>query len=224
MYEYMDTQCVFIPIGLHCTAPWGVMKAGLRVKAYPFDWIWSPASATSKTLSLLVTQGADAAARYMTTGFEYYDFKGKGTFEHAVPAHTTRYQMNRQTGVGVCHNTINTEYIYKLKVRFGRFLDDVAAADTPVLIYGDTINSEWNYYLDGVCLDDTDVPAHLAAIHDLVRPLNRNLRILYFCRPDRRHTHIPQITYIPHDGPFGVENMIARYLGREYGSPTSQQP
>ena len=35
-----------IPLGLHCSGPEGVKRAGFRKYSYPFDWLWTPSKTT----------------------------------------------------------------------------------------------------------------------------------------------------------------------------------
>lgn len=202
------TKC-FIPIGLHCTATWGVRDAGLRTKSYAFDYIWCPAVATYEVLKRLITENVDAAIKYMVTGYEYYDFHGKGIY--TLTNKVSGNQMNKHTGIGVTHFTINQEYGEKLKIRFQRIIDDIKTTDKPYLIYADAASEEFNYTLDGVPYDH-NVTEYLDKIYQLLLPLNANLHVLYFCQKERYNDSYTYITHIPHKYAFYVEKMVCEYL------------
>lgn len=185
----------FIPLGLQCSAPDGIAKANAREHSYPFDWLWTPSKAAYAILSLLVSDGIDAAVEYMTTGYSYYRYLGCERYL-SVDC-TSECQMNSASGLGCTHFTINDEFKTKLKRRFERLLRDITSGDRVVFIYADAASPDMNYHLDDVeyGLDATE---HLLKIYDLIRPLNSRIEVLYFCWNERKGAS-GVIEYVPFD-------------------------
>lgn len=205
------TSRVFIPIGLNCPVPWGIRDAGLRVKSYPFDYNWVPASAAYEVLRRLIHDTTESAVEYMTTGYTYYDFLGFGTYVSSKNKVTTCL-MNKITGIGITHFKVNDEYKQKLKVRCQRLITDVTESENPILIYADTVTEGMNYSLDGVFYDH-DVYESLLKIYDLIIALNKNTKIYYFCRPNR-YRDCDKILHIS-NRECQVDKVICEYLTQE---------
>lgn len=105
--------------------------------------------------------------------------------------------MNKKSGLGITHFTINDEYKSKLKVRFERLLNDLKSGESIYLIYADASNSDLNYYLDDIEYG-VDASEYLEKIYDLLYPLYPNIHILYFCWNQRKMTNTDKIKYIPY--------------------------
>lgn len=200
-----------IPLGLQCSVPDGISRAHLREYSYPFDWLWSPSKTTYNVLNILITEGSDKAVDYMTTGYTYYVYQFN---EHYLSVDAvTESQMNKDTGLGVTHFTINEEYKIKLKKRLERMLNDIKSDDKIVFVYADACNSYLNYHLDEVeyGVDGTE---YLLKIHDLVAPLNKEIKIVYFCWQERKKEN-GVIEYVPYDFKnnwYEVSDVIKNYL------------
>jgi Putative papain-like cysteine peptidase (DUF1796) len=171
-----------IPLGLHCSGPEGINRAGFREYSYPFDWLWTPSKTTLQILEVLFFEGVENAVIYMTTGFTYYDYFG---WERFVSVNkVTKNQMNKNTGLGVTNFTINDEYKEKLRTRLTRLRTDIYSQQPIVFIYADAAHPDLNYHLDNVDYagDATD---YLLKIRDIILPVNKNIRFVYFCWPAR---------------------------------------
>ena len=95
----------FIPIGLQCSVPEGIKRANLRIYSYPFDWLWTPSKTTYFILNILINEGIEKAVEYMTSGYTYYRYLGN---EHYRTINKiTECQMNKDSGLGITHFTIN---------------------------------------------------------------------------------------------------------------------
>jgi len=207
-----------IPIGLQCSVPHAIKDANLRQYSYPFDWHWLPSETTYNILLILLRDGIDKAIEYMTTGYTYYKYFCN---EHYLSTKgVTPYQMNKHTGLGIVHFKINTEFKEKLKRRFERLLADIHSSEPILLIYADAANRFFNYYLDE---KDYGVNAteYLIKIHDLLKTVKQDFKILYFCWPERL-SNDKKITYIPIT--FGrdcshVRDIIKDYLLAQVKTP-----
>jgi hypothetical protein len=104
-----------IPLGLQCSVPEGIRRAGLREYSYPFDWLWTPSKTTYTILYILINEGIEKALEYMTTEYTYYTYLEN---EHYISTNAiTHSQMNKHSGLGITHFIINNEYKCKLKIR-----------------------------------------------------------------------------------------------------------
>jgi hypothetical protein len=207
-----------IPLGLQCAVPDGIKKANLREYSYPFDWLWCPSKTTYDILNILINESIDHAVEYMTTGYTYYRYMGNEHYESVEANITTESQMNSITGLGITHFTINDEYKNTLRTRLQRLIRDVQSNEDILFIYADAANRNSNYHLDGVeyGLDATE---YLLKIHELIHPINNNIRIVYFCWNERKQDN-NIIEYVPFDfvGHFSrVAELIAVYLTRRDG-------
>jgi hypothetical protein len=184
-----------IPLGLQCSVPEGIKRANLREYSYPFDWLWCPSKTTFTILSILVQDGSDAALDYMTTGFTYYRYLG---YERYVSVDTvTESQMNKTTGLGNTHFTINAEYKEKLKRRPDRLWRDILSTEPLLFVYADAANPHSNYHLDDIEYG-VDATEYLLKIYDLLYPVNHTIKIVYFCWHDRQREN-GKLEYIPFD-------------------------
>jgi hypothetical protein len=172
-----------IPLGLHCSAPEGIKRAGFREYSYPFDWLWTPSKTTLQILEVLFYEGLDNAVVFMTTGFTYYDYFGWERYTSVNKV--TKNQMNRVTGLGITNFTINDEYKEKLKTRLTRLKKDIFNKEHIVFIYADAAHPDLNYHLDNVDYagDATD---YLLKIRDMICQVNQNIRFIYFSWPGRK--------------------------------------
>jgi len=137
-----------IPLGLQCSVPEGIRQANLREYSYPFDWLWSPSKTTYKILHILINDGIEDALVYMTTGYTYYRYLGNERYKSVN--NITENQMNRNSGLGNTHFTINDYYKNKLKTRLKRLLTDILSSENILFVYADAANSYLNYHLDDV--------------------------------------------------------------------------
>jgi len=171
-----------IPLGLHCSAPEGIKRAGFREYSYPFDWLWTPSKTTLEILEVLFFEGVENAMVYMTTGFTYYDYFGWERYTSVNKV--TKNQMNRATGLGITNFTIDDEYKDKLRTRLIRLKKDVYSQEPIVFIYADAAHPDLNYHLDNVdhAGNATD---YLLKIRDIIYPVNKNIRFIYFSWPAR---------------------------------------
>ena len=184
-----------ISLGLQCSVPEGIKKANLREYSYPFDWLWTPSKTIYNILSILINEGIEKALEYMTTGWTYYKYLGN---EHYISVNNiTKSQMNKNSGLGITHFTINNEYKNKLKIRLERLMKDIKSDENILFIYADAANPYLNYHLDEIeyGLDATE---YLLKIYELIYPINNNIKIIYFCWNDRKEEN-NIIKYIPYD-------------------------
>lgn len=209
----------FISLGLQCSVPDGIKLANMYSKTYPFDWLWSPSKTTYAILSILLKDGVEKAVEYMTTGYTYFKYMGN---EHYISVdHTTESQMNKISGLGITHYTIDEEYKCTLKRRLERLRVDIKT-EPIVFIYADAANSYLNYHLDDVVYG-IDATEYLLKIHDLIYPLNKNIKIVYFCWKEREKEN-GTIEYISYDfqGHWsGVSNIIKNYFVKNYENKKS---
>jgi hypothetical protein len=174
----------FIPLGLQCSVPDGIKESNLRDCSYPLDWLWSPSKTTYDILTILITEGGvENAVEYMTTGYTYYKYMGNEHYKSS--GSKTECQMNKNTGLGITHFTINAEYKSKLKRRLERLLKDITSGENIVFIYADAANSRMNYTLDGIEYG-TDATEYLLKTYDLLYKINNNIKIVYFCWIERK--------------------------------------
>jgi hypothetical protein len=201
----------YIPLGLGCIVSEAIKRFEHREYSYPLDWLWSPGKTTYTILQILLSQGIDSAIEYMTTGYSYYEYLGN---EHYISVNeTTINQMNKETGLGITHFTIDDEYKETLRRRFERLLNDIKSDMEITFIYCDASNREFNYFLDHVELG-VDATEYLMKIYELLYPLNQNIKIIYFCWHDRMKEH-PIIQHITYDYQYcwlDVAEFIKNYL------------
>lgn len=209
----------FIPLGLQCSVPEGIKSANLREYSYPFDWLWTPSKTTYDILTVLLNDGVANAVQYMTTGYSYYDYLGNERYTSRDDDASTISQMNKTTGLGITHFTINDDYKTKLSKRLEILLRDIQSLDNEIVfIYADAAKPELNYHLDDVeyGLDATE---YLIKIYHLLYPINHNIKILYFCWKERKQENSHMIEYIPFEYQSthgGVAGVIKDYLLRTY--------
>jgi hypothetical protein len=199
-----------IPLGLQCSVPEAIKRANFREYSYPFDWLWTPSKTTYNILNILINSNIENALEYMTTGYTYYKYLGN---EHYISVdNVTESQMNKTTGLGNTHFPINDEYKQKLKIRLERLLNDIKN-ETILFIYADAANPYLNYHLDEIEYG-VDATEYLLKIHELIYPLNNNIKIVYFCWNERKKEN-NIIEYIPFDFKniwFEVSELIHNYL------------
>ena len=184
-----------IPLGLQCSVPEGIKLANMREYSYPFDWLWTPSKTTYNILNILINDGIEKACEYMTTGYTYYNYLGN---EHYISVdNITESQMNKNSGLGITHFTINNDYKNKLKIRLERLLQDIKSDENILFVYADAANSYLNYYLDDIEYG-VDATEYLLKIYELIYPLNNNINIVYFCWNERKKENYI-IEYISYD-------------------------
>jgi hypothetical protein len=200
-----------IPLGLQCHVPHGIDKANLREYSYPFDYLWTPSKTTYTILHILINDGIEKAIEYMTTGYTYYTYLGNENYESVNDI--TKSQMNKKTGLGITHFTINDDYRATLRRRLTKLLEDIKSNEKILFIYADAANPDLNYRLDNI-IYGLDATEFLLEIYKLVSPLNKNIRIVYFCWNDRKKEN-NIIEYIPFEYKkdwMGVSPIITNYL------------
>lgn len=183
----------FIPIGLQCAVPDAIKKANLREYSYPFDWLWTPSKTTYEILCILLEKGSDHAMEYMTTGYSYFKYMGNEQYK-SIETESLE-QINKTTGLGVTHFKIDDEYKIKLKRRLDRLLNDIRSNHSLVFLYADAANSENDYVIDDK-IYSTNPNEYLCLLYDLIKPINPNIEILYFCWDHRKEVN-EKIIYIP---------------------------
>jgi hypothetical protein len=184
-----------IPLGLQCSVPDGIKKANMREYSYPFDWLWTPSKTTYNILKILINDGVEKASEYMTTGYSYYQYLGN---EHYISvANITDSLMNKTSGLGNTHFPIDNNYKDKLKIRLERLWRDIKSDENVLFIYADAANSYLNYHLDEIEYG-VDATEYLLKIHELIFPLNKNIKIVYFCWNERKREN-DTIEYIPYE-------------------------
>ena len=200
-----------IPLGLQCSVPEGIKRANLREYSYPFDWLWCPSKTTYNILSILIMEGIENALEYMTTGYTYYKYLGN---EHYTTVdYITECQMNKNSGLGITHFTINDEYKSKLKIRLERLLRDITSHENILFVYADAPNSYLNYHLDEIEYG-VNATEYLLKIYDLIHPINNNIKIVYFCWNERTQENniIEYINYDFLNHSCEVSELIKTYL------------
>jgi hypothetical protein len=201
----------FVPLGLQCSATDGIKRANLREYSYPFDWLWSPCKTTYNILNILINDNIENALEYMTTGYTYYRYLGN---EHYISVNNiTKCQMNKDSGLGNTHFTINDEYKHKLKIRLERLLRDIKTDENILFVYADAVNSHLNYHLDEIEYG-VDATEYLLKIYELIYPLNHNIKMLYFCWDERKRENgiIEYISYGFKNNLVEVSEFIKNYL------------
>ncbi len=183
----------FIPIGIQCAVPDAINKSKLREYSYPFDWLWCPSKTTYDILECLVNKGIESTIEFMTTGLSSFIYKGNERY--ISTNEPTECQMNKNTGLGFTHFTINDEYIMKLRRRLTRLYNDICSQHKIFFVYADSANTEHSYWLDDINYE-FDATADLIHIYDLIHTINPNIEILYFCW-DSRVGSDSKISYIP---------------------------
>lgn len=173
---------ILVPIGLQCSVPEGIKRAGLRTCSYPFDWLWSPAKTSLAVLELLVRDGVEAAAAYMTSG--HVKCRYWGNERYTTDDASNGSYTNVETGLGVTHFTIDDAFGEMLRRRLARLLDAIIGDQPVALVYADAACTDRNYYLDDVeyGVDATDA---LLAVRTLLLPLNPRIEVVYFCWDSR---------------------------------------
>jgi hypothetical protein len=197
---------IYIPLGIQCSSTGGIRDANFRKYGYPFDWVWSPSKTTYTILTILldgitssnqqiIDTNIDKAIDYMTTGYTYYQHHNNEHFRSTD--NISASQMNKNTGLGIVHNIINDEFRDKLRRRFLRLFTDICSNENILFIYADAGNPSINYYLDDVeyGVDGTE---YLLKIFGLIHPINSNIKIVYFCWPERKRENTI-IEYVPYD-------------------------
>ena len=184
-----------IPLGLQCATPDGIKYANLREYSYPFDWLWTPSKTAYNILNILINNNIEDAIEYMTTGYTYYKYLGNE--KYISVDYVTESQMNKNTGLGITHFTINDEYKSKLKIRLERLLNDIKSNEKILFLYTDATNPDSNYYLDDIEYG-VDATEYLLKIHELIYPINNNIKIIYFCWNERKQEN-NIIEYIPYE-------------------------
>lgn len=212
----------YIPLGLQCSVPDGIRRAKKREYAYPFDWLWTPSETTYNILKILfsdplankeyiIDNEIDNAVEYMTTGYSYYKYLEN---EHYEPTDgITESQINKDTGLGTTHYTIDAAYKVQLKRRLERLVNDIKSGAKIMFIYADAASDTKNYTL-GKVEYGVDATEYLLKIHDLIHPINPNIQIVYFCWESRRKRD-GKIKYVPYkfqQGWYQVGTLIKQYL------------
>ncbi len=205
-----------VPLGLQCSVLEGIKQANMRECAYPFDWCFSPCKTTYDILKILIDDGVEKSFEYMTTGYTYYQLIN-GTERHLSVDFVTNCQMNKKTGLGIVHYTVDDNYKIKLKRRLERLLKDIKSNENILFIYADAANPRRNYYLDEIEYG-TDATEYLLKIHDLIYPFNNNIKILYFCWNERKKVNekIEYISYEYQNDWHDVKDVIRNYLVEKY--------
>lgn len=201
-----------VPVGLQCTVPGALKRAGMRDCSYPFDWLWMPGKTSYEILAKLLNEGVESAVDYMTTGWTYCDYDGKERYTRTD--RTTECQMNMVTGLGVTHFTIDEDFKSKLRRRFARLLTALHSDEDLLFVYADATSPALNYHLDGV-EHGLDATEWLLKIHDLVSPLHPNTKMLYFCWLERARPDDARLRYVPFAPKahiMEVDELIMRYF------------
>lgn len=200
-----------IPLGLQCSVPEGIKLANMREYSYPFDWLWTPSKTTYNILNILINYGIEKASLYMTSGYSYYRYLGNENYISV--GNITESQMNKNSGLGITHFTINNEYRNKLKIRLERLLRDIKSNENILFLYSDAANPNFNYYLDEIeyGLDATE---YLLKIYKLIYPINNNIKIVYFCWNERKGENnlIEYVSYDYKNNWEEVSELIKNYL------------
>jgi hypothetical protein len=143
----------------------------------------SPSKTTYNIVNILINEGIENAVTYMTTGYTYYKYVGNENYTSVD--YTTECQMNKTTGLGNTHFTINDEYKKKLKMRLEQLLQHIKSGENIIFVYADAANPYLNYYLDDIEYG-VDATEYLLKIQSLIYPLNNNIKIVYFCWNERK--------------------------------------
>lgn len=200
-----------IPLGLQCSVPEAIKRANLREYSYPFDWLWTPSKTTYNILHILLNNSIENAIEYMTSGYTYYKYLEN---EHYISVdNITESQMNKITGLGNTHFTINHEYKNKLRIRLERLLRDIKSNEKIIFIYADAANNYLNYHLDEIEYG-VDATEYLLKIYELIYPINNNIKFVYFCWNERKgiNNRIEYISYDYKNNSDEVSELIKNYL------------
>ena len=220
----------FIPLGLQCSVPDAIRAAGLCEYSYPFDWLWCPSKTAFDILNILMNNddggGAEGgciekAIEYMTTEYTYYEWLGNEHYKSVD--YVTTCQINRITGLGNTHFTINDDYTNTLRRRLERLWRDIHSTESIVFLYSDSANPILNYHIDEVDYG-LDATEYLLKIRDLLYPHNNNIKIIYFCWNERERENVENgdIEYVSYDYKnnwFEVSAFIQNYLSLESLEP-----
>ena len=175
----------YISLGIQCHITTALTELNIRNCAYPFDWHFVPSKATYEILEILINKGIDEACEYMTTDYMYYEFiKCEYYTKVDIP---TQFQINPKNGLGIVHYSINDDVIQQLKTRLTRLLDDIKIGDNITFIYADCAGPNVNYYIDNIEYG-LDANEYLEKIFNLIFFINKNIKIIYFCWPERKLT------------------------------------
>ena len=179
---------IYIPIGIQCSVPDALKEAGVREKAYPFDYHFSPARFSLTIIRLLLNHDIDAARELMTTSRDRVTARLTTQEHHVTVAddENSECHINLKTGFGVVHHRVhdNQEFDDMMRRRILR-LHEALTGTTPVtLIYADAASLATNYTLDGIDFgtDATDVLLEMA---ELVKERCHDVQIVYACWKDR---------------------------------------
>ena len=121
--------------------------------------------------------------------------------------------MNKNSGLGNTHFTINNEYKKKLKIRLERLLRDIKSNENILFVYADSANPYLNYHLDEIEYG-VDATKYLLKIYELIYPVNSNIKIVYFCWNERKRENdiIEYISYDFKNNWSEVSELIKTYL------------
>jgi hypothetical protein len=208
----------YIPLGLQCSVPDGIRRAQKREYAYPFDWLWTPSETTYHILKILFSDhldnedvAIDNAIEYMTTGYSYYKYLENEHYESTDGI--TESQINKDTGLGTTHYTIDEKYKVQLKRRLERLVNDIKSGEDIMFIYADAASDTKNYTLDNVEYG-VDATEYLLKIYELIHKVNTKIQIVYFCWESRRKRD-GKIKYVPYHfqkGWYQVGTLVKNYL------------
>jgi hypothetical protein len=189
----------------------GIKRANMCEYSYPFDWLWTPSKTTFNILNILINDSIENTIEYMTSGFSYYNYINNENYTSVN--YNTDYQMNKDSGLGITHFTINNEYKNKLRQRLERLLNDIKSNNNLLFLYADAANPDLNYHLDEIeyGVDATD---YLLKIYTLIFPLNNNIKIVYFCWIERYKNNgiIEYISYDFKNNWMEISEIIKNYL------------
>ena len=158
-----------------------------------------------------MNNSVEEALKYMTTDYTYFHYLGN---EHYLSVdYVTAAQINKITGLGNTHFTINDEYKNKLKIRLERLLCDIKSNENILFIYADASKPERNYYIDDIEYG-VDATEYLLKIYELILPYNNNIKIIYFCWNERKKEDdiIKYISFDYKNGWSEVADIISNYL------------
>ena len=148
----------------------------------------------------------------MTTEYTYYKYLNNEHYESVD--YITECQMNAISGLGNTHFIINDEYKNKLRRRLDRLLRDIQSNERILFVYADAANSYLNYHLDEIEYG-VDATENLLKIHELIYPINNNIKMIYFCWNERKKEDNSIIEYVSFDFQENwgfVSNIIKDYL------------
>ena len=174
-----------IPIGLQCSVSEAIRAAGVRAEAYPFDWLFCPASTSLAVFRVLLASGVDAAAALMVDGTGESRYRAIGN-ERFVRSETPSYEyfINAATGLGVTHYAADTPaFADMIKRRLRRLLDALAGPEPLMFMYADAASEADNYEVDGTVLglDATDTLVELAELLSASPLVAAPFKVVYYC-------------------------------------------